>query len=431
MAAATAPVPGVGVDGDQPFIQCDNLVKIYKTEELEVVALQGLDLNIRRGEMMAIIGNSGSGKSSLLNILGGLDRPSAGQCRVGDLDLVQASESQLVRYRRHQVGFMWQQSSRNLIPYLTAFENVQAPMLFANIRKPRDRARALLTAVGLEDRMQHRLSQLSGGQQQRVAIAISLANDPEVLLADEPTGEVDTQTAAQIYDILRHLNEQRDLTIIIVSHDRNIASQVERVVAIRDGRTSTETVRRVSVHGDGEHTHDEYVIVDDVGRLQVPREMLDQLGIGGRAVVDVEGDQIVIRSELAAAGVEIVDEDSNRADGGEPRASEPAAQSATGTPPATAAAESPAESETPEAAPSGPDADSAHTETAPATDSAEPDAVASESASQIGAARDTKPGAEPRDESSAPNPAPPAAEPREVPPEHRRFAPPTEPDPPV
>ncbi len=406
MAAATAPVPGVGVDGDQPFIQCDNLVKIYKTEELEVVALQGLDLNIRRGEMMAIIGNSGSGKSSLLNILGGLDRPSAGQCRVGDLDLVQASESQLVRYRRHQVGFMWQQSSRNLIPYLTAFENVQAPMLFANIRKPRDRARALLTAVGLEDRMQHRLSQLSGGQQQRVAIAISLANDPEVLLADEPTGEVDTQTAAQIYDILRHLNEQRDLTIIIVSHDRNIASQVERVVAIRDGRTSTETVRRVSVHGDGEHTHDEYVIVDDVGRLQVPREMLDQLGIGGRAVVDVEGDQIVIRSELAA-------------------------QSATGTPPATAAAESPAESETPEAAPSGPDADSAHTETAPATDSAEPDAVASESASQIGAARDTKPGAEPRDESSAPNPAPPAAEPREVPPEHRRFAPPTEPDPPV
>ena len=419
MATATAPVPGLGVNGDEPFIQCDNLVKIYKTEELEVVALQGLDLNIRRGEMMAIIGNSGSGKSSLLNILGGLDRPSAGQCRVGDLDLVQASESELVRYRRHQVGFMWQQSSRNLIPYLTAFENVQAPMLFANIRKPSQRARGLLTAVGLEDRMQHRLSQLSGGQQQRVAIAISLANDPELLLADEPTGEVDTQTAAQIYDILRHLNEQRDLTIIIVSHDRNIASQVERVVAIRDGRTSTETVRRVSVHGDGEHTHDEYVIVDDVGRLQVPREMLDQLGIGGRAVVDVEGDQIVIRSEPAAAGVEIVRDDSTAADRTAERAPEPTAPR-----PAAAPAEGDTESEAPEGAPTGPDTDSAGPETARATSRAEPDAAARQPAGQTPAA----PIAEPRDEPSAPKPA--AATPREIPPEHRQFAPPTQPDPP-
>ncbi len=293
MSAAQAPER---TNGSRPYIECDNLVKIYKTEDLEVVALQGLDLAVQRGEMMAIIGNSGSGKSSLLNVLGGLDRPTAGQCRVGDLDILQASESDLVDYKRHHVGFVWQQSSRNLVPYLTAFENVRLPMLFGNMRKASDRSRSLLRAVGLEDRMHHRLSQLSGGQQQRVAIAISLANDPDLLLADEPTGEVDTQTAGQIYDILRYLNRERGLTIIIVSHDRNIARQVERVVAIRDGRTSTETVRRVSVHEDGEdHTHDEFVIVDDTGRLQVPQEMLDQLSIRGRAFVDVEGDGIVIR----------------------------------------------------------------------------------------------------------------------------------------
>ncbi len=302
MSAADAPAaPDNTAAGAQPYIVCDNLVKIYKTEDLEVVALQGLDLVVQRGEIMAIIGNSGSGKSSLLNVLGGLDRPTAGQCRVGDLDILQASESDLVDYKRYQVGFVWQQSSRNLVPYLTAFENVRLPMLFGNMRKASQRARALLTSVGLEDRMHHKLSQLSGGQQQRVAIAIALANDPDLLLADEPTGEVDTQTAGQIYDILRYLNRERGLTIIIVSHDRNIARQVDRVVAIRDGRTSTETVRRVSVHEDGDdHTHDEFVIVDDTGRLQVPSEMLEQLSIRGRAVVDMEGDRIVIRSSSSS-----------------------------------------------------------------------------------------------------------------------------------
>ena len=284
-------------DGVEPYIVCDNLVKIYQTEDLEVVALQGLDLQVRRGEMMAIIGNSGSGMSTLLSVLGGLDRPSAGQCRVGDLDILQASEADLARYKRHGVGFVWQQSSRNLIPYLTAFENVRLPMLFGNMRKASARAQALLKAVDLEDRMHHRLSQLSGGQQQRVAIAISLANDPDLLLADEPTGEVDTQTAGQIYDILRYLNRERRLTIIIVSHDRNIAQQVDRVVAIRDGRTSTETVRRVSVHDGDDQTHDEFVIVDDTGRLQIPQDMLDRLDIRGRATVDLSEDSIVIRAE--------------------------------------------------------------------------------------------------------------------------------------
>lgn len=280
-----------------PYIVCDNLVKIFKVADLEVVALQGLDLSVRKGELMAIIGNSGSGKSTLMNILGGLDRPSAGGCVVGGIDLVKAPESELVHYKRYKVGFVWQQSGRNLIPYLSAFENVQAPMLFANVssRNRKDYAVDLLEAVGLADRMHHRLGELSGGQQQRVAIAIALANQPELILADEPTGEVDNETASHIYDILRNLSIQRDLTVVVVSHDRNIAHRVDRVVAIRDGRTSTETVRRVGAEDD-DQSHQEFVIVDPAGRLQIPREYLQQLGIEGRAVVDVENGRVTVKS---------------------------------------------------------------------------------------------------------------------------------------
>ena len=283
---------------------CDNLVKIYKVADLEVVALQGLDLVVNRGEFMAIIGNSGSGKSSLLNILGGLDSPSAGSCIVGGMDLVKASESDLVFYKRHKVGFIWQQSSRNLIPYLTAFENVQTPMLFANAlgRKRKTRAEELLEAVGLSERMHHKLAQLSGGQQQRVAIAIALANEPDLLLADEPTGEVDNETAAQIYEALRKLNRDRGLTVIIVSHDRNIAQRVDRVVAIRDGRTSTETVRRLGSGDTDQTTHDEFVIVDDTGRLQIPHEYLEQVGISERAIVEVEEGHVVIKASNKESG---------------------------------------------------------------------------------------------------------------------------------
>ena len=246
---------------------------------------------------MAIIGNSGSGKSTLMNILGGLDRPSAGGCVVGGIDLVKAPERELVHYKRYKVGFVWQQSGRNLIPYLSAFENVQAPMLFANVssRNRKNYAIELLEAVGLVDRMHHRLGELSGGQQQRVAIAIALANQPELILADEPTGEVDNETASHIYEVLRKLSIQRDLTVVIVSHDRNIARRVDRVVAIRDGRTSTETVRRVGAEDDSQ-THQEFVIVDPAGRLQIPREYLQQLGIEGRAVVDVEDGRVTVKS---------------------------------------------------------------------------------------------------------------------------------------
>ena len=233
---------------DESFIVCDNLVKIYKVAGLEIVALQGLDLAVAGGEMLGIVGASGSGKSTLLNILGGLDRPSAGRVSVDGRDLLKLPNGALDHYRRTEVGFVWQQTGRNLIPYLTARENVELPMTVAGagLLQKRRRSRELLETVGLWEHRRHRLAQLSGGQQQRVAIAVALANRPKLLLADEPTGEVDSATAQGLLDLFRELNRAFGLTTIIVTHDPQIARRVDRVVAIRDGRTSTETIRRVS-----------------------------------------------------------------------------------------------------------------------------------------------------------------------------------------
>lgn len=283
----------------EPFIVCDNLVKIYKVADLEVVALQGLDLTVNRGEVMAMIGNSGSGKSTLLNTLGGLDRPSAGRVTVGNRDLLKMDDREMVLYKREVVGFVWQQSSRNLIPYLTALENVQVPMVIAG-KPPKERqewAEELLDAVNLGHRKHHRLSQLSGGEQQRVAIAIGLANRPPLLLADEPTGEVDTATAGVIYNIFRRLNKEYGTTIVIVSHDPAIAFRVDRVVALRDGRTSTETVRREVEEGKAEEnqTHEEFIVMDAAGRIQIPRDYVERLGMGRRVRVEMEDDRIVVK----------------------------------------------------------------------------------------------------------------------------------------
>jgi len=288
------------------MVVCDNLVKIYKVADIEVVALQGLDLVVEKGEFMAIIGNSGSGKSTLLNILGGLDRPSAGKVFVNGEDLLKLTDKQLVRYKRETVGFVWQNNARNLIPYLTALENVELPMLLTG-RDRRQRALELLDMVGLAHRKKNKLEQLSGGEQQRVAIAIALANNPKLLLADEPTGAVDTKTAAQILDVFREINSVLGVTIIIVTHDRQVARKVDRVVAIRDGRTSSEFIRRKSYAEElaelssdigtvGRDTHEELAVLDKVGRLQIPREYLEALGLAGknRVKVELEGDRIVI-----------------------------------------------------------------------------------------------------------------------------------------
>lgn len=292
------------------MIECENLVKIYKTKDLEVVALQGLDLVVEAGELMAIIGNSGSGKSTLLNMLGGLDRPSAGKLLVDGHDLLKFNDSQLVRYKRDTVGFIWQNNARNLIPYLTAQENVEMPMLLSGKGSKRNRALQLLDLVGLLNRRNSKLSQLSGGEQQRVAIAIALANNPRMLLADEPTGSVDSRTAGAILDVFRELNMTLGITVVIVTHDRQISHKVDRVVAIRDGRTSSEFIRRKSYaeelaemgsgifsNQEGD-THEELAVLDKAGRLQIPSEYINALGLKGKNKVKVEldGNRVVLYS---------------------------------------------------------------------------------------------------------------------------------------
>ncbi|MEF2248748.1 MULTISPECIES: ABC transporter ATP-binding protein [unclassified Paenibacillus] len=295
------------------MIECEGLVKIFKSDDLEVVALQGLNLKVEPGELMAIIGNSGSGKSTLLNTLGGLDRPSAGTVKVGQWDLLKISEEDLVQYKRDTVGFIWQNNARNLLPYLTALENVEMPMMLSG-KMDREYAKQLLEWVGLKERMHNKLHQLSGGEQQRVAIAISLSNRPQLLLADEPTGSVDTATSDLIMGIFRRLNRELGITIVIVTHDLSLASKVDRVVAIRDGLTSTEFIKRntnldsnlsfaqQNVGGSLQEVHEAYVVVDRVGRLQVPKEYLAALEIKDKATMEFDGERIIISSPKKIGG---------------------------------------------------------------------------------------------------------------------------------
>ena len=298
----------------EPLILCENLVKIYRLGHdlphgtgaravsksgggsVEVQALQGLDISVADGEMLGIVGASGSGKSTLLNVLGGLDRPTGGRALVGKQDLGQLGPTALDEYRRKTVGFVWQQATRNLIPYLTALENIELPLTLSGQvgKSTRKRALELLDLVGLRERMDHRLDELSGGEQQRVAIAIALANRPKLLLADEPTGELDTATAQTIYDLLRQLNGQLGLTIVIVSHDPSIARHVDRVVAVRDGKLASETLRIQRADSE-EHHLVELAVVDAAGRLQIPREYLEQFNIRRRVQVELTDNGILIR----------------------------------------------------------------------------------------------------------------------------------------
>ena len=275
---------------NQPMILCENLVKIYKTKDSEVLALQGLELTVQPKELVAIIGNSGSGKSTFLNMIGGLARPSAGRLFVDGKNLFKLTDRELAEYKRSTVGFVWQNSGRNLLPYLTASENVQMPMMITGQKQRAERALELLEIVGMAHRKNSKLSELSGGEQQRVAIAIALANNPKLLLADEPTGSVDSKTGDYILNVFRELNNN-GLTIVIVTHDRMISKKVGRVVAIRDGKTSSEFItkqsyadRLDSIDVFAEDIQDEYAILDRAGRLQIPRELLDSIGVKGNKV---------------------------------------------------------------------------------------------------------------------------------------------------
>ncbi len=285
---------------DSSYVLCEDLFKIYKQEDLEVVALRGLDLKVGRGEMMAIVGASGSGKSTLLNVLAGLDIPSAGSAQVGDRNLLTMTAADLVTYRRKEVGFIWQQTARNMLPYVSALQNAELPMILdgMNPGSARSRARELLELVGLGHRLHSKPDRLSGGEQQRVAVAISLANNPPLLLADEPTGELDSQTASEVFDVLRALNEELGVTIIVVTHDPAIANQIDRVVAIRDGRISTESFRRVGFRGAESYIfHDEYAVIDRTGRLQIPKEYLEKLDVKDRAQLKLASDHVEVFSE--------------------------------------------------------------------------------------------------------------------------------------
>lgn len=285
------------------MILAEGLVKIYKTKITEVLALQGLDLQVSEGELTAIIGNSGSGKSTFLNMIGGLDRPSAGTLFVDGKNLFTMSEKKLVEYKQKTVGFVWQNNGRNMLPYLSALENIMLPMQISGTSKKRERALALLETVGLPNRKNSRMNMLSGGEQQRIAIAIALANSPKLLLADEPTGSVDRKTADYIFDLFSDLNKNGQ-TILIVTHDMELSKKVNRVVAIRDGKISSERVlkeqyadrvRESGVSFLTEETQDEYVVLDRAGRLQIPEKLLQDLALKDNKVkVCARGNEIIV-----------------------------------------------------------------------------------------------------------------------------------------
>jgi ABC-type lipoprotein export system ATPase subunit len=293
----TSPAPQdqlpTGADG---MIVCDRLVRIYSGVGIEVQALQGLDLLVTKGELTAVIGAAGSGKSTLMNILAGLDAPTAGAVWVAGHNLGTMNARERLAYRRSVVGFIWQQTSRNLLPYMTARQNVLLPMRLGSVssRKRLRRAGLLLETLGIAHCADRTPDRMSGGEQQRAAIATALANEPEVLLADEPTGELDSATARDVFSALQTANTELGATVLVVTHDSAVSSQVRRTIAIRDGKTSSETIRHAATDERGEITLHarEYATLDRAGRVQLPRDMTSRLGMRNRVELQEETDHI-------------------------------------------------------------------------------------------------------------------------------------------
>ena len=270
-------------------IQTENLIKIHKQGNLEVVALQGLDFTMNAGEFISVVGKSGSGKSTLLTILAGFDRPSAGRVTVAEQDLTEVGSKDLTRFYRRDVGFVWQDFTRNLVPYLKARANVELPMLLAGVgsRKRKKRALALLEAVGLRNSAYTEVHTMSGGEQQRLALCVALALGPKLLLADEPTGELDTETSLGIYELLRGLSHQGGLSVLVVTHDVALAQRTDRIVRIADGRIATH----------GWRGQEELIAVDQRGMVQFSRDMLIEAGIGDHVRVKLTDDGILLQPE--------------------------------------------------------------------------------------------------------------------------------------
>ena len=303
---ARADVAGQAPAGSVEEIRCRGLVRIFATDGIEVQALQGLDLGVARSDLVALVGASGSGKSTLLNILSGMDTPTAGSAVVAGTDLLSMGPRDRVRYQRRTVGFVWQQTGRNLLPYLTAAENVRLPLEISRTGPragagPRRDARVaeLLELLQVADVAHRRPDQLSGGQQQRVAIAVAMASAPQVLLADEPTGELDEAASVDVLEALRSVNASTGVTTLIVTHDPAVSEHVSRTVQIRDGRTSTEVLRRVEVGEDGAQRHvaEEFAVLDRVGRLQLPPDFVDALDLRDRVRLALEPDRVEVRPD--------------------------------------------------------------------------------------------------------------------------------------
>ncbi len=237
------------------IVQTRDVTRIYKMGRSEVHALRGLNLEIERGEFMSIMGRSGSGKSTLLNMIGCLDRPTSGAVVIDGIEVSQLAKSKLPHIRREKVGFVFQ--NFNLLPTLTALENVLLPLRYHRVRDGKKRAMALLDQVGLADRAHHRPNELSGGEQQRVSVARALVTHPAIILADEPTGELDTHLAAEIIALLRRFNQDSEQTIIIVTHDPLVAESTDRIVRLQDGKVESDQQLRpkreeMAAQGDGE-----------------------------------------------------------------------------------------------------------------------------------------------------------------------------------
>ena len=274
----------------QPFIELRDVVKIYekKSTGQKVLALRGIELMINQGELVAIIGPSGAGKSTLLKLIGGIDQPSSGIIRVGDLEIQQLPPWELTSFRRSTVGFLWQLPEENLMPELSALENVEFPMLFTSMSREQriKRARELLARVGLAARETHHLGQLSGGEAQRVGLAVALANDPEVVLCDEPTGELDSLTTMEIIEFFKEMNQEFGTTMIVVTHDMRFEKETDRAYRILDGMISG--MRKASKKQPG--VREELTVVDSYGNLRLPRVVIDSLKIKRHARIRLLSD---------------------------------------------------------------------------------------------------------------------------------------------
>jgi len=270
------------------FIECKQVVKAYQVDKHEIVALRGIDFAMAQGEMVAIVGPSGAGKSSLLNLLGGLDTPTAGQVQVDGLDILSLKGASLARYRLQKVGFVWQNVAQNLIAYRSALANIMIPMELAYVPRVQRlvRARELLNAVGLGEFEHAYPAQLSGGQQQRVAIAVALANQPDVLLADEPTGSLDEAKSLDIVAMIDKIRQDLNLTVLMVTHSPDVANLADRVLTLRDGALGQDLSDDINSSR-----------LTDEGHLIVPEQIQSYLSDADQIAFEIRPEGILVRRE--------------------------------------------------------------------------------------------------------------------------------------